>query len=409
MAESGTRRVLHYTRLHSVDHWGGREQVVDQYCRGLRRQGFESVIYATNVFREPENDTVHGTEVRRFPYYYPFFPLSEERRARMDRKGGNPFSPELLRALDDDPADLFHLHTGSRLGAQILARAQRRGRPVVYSLHGGQFVVPESEQQDITRGARGLLDWGKVAGWWYRSRELPRRVDRLLCVGNNEYLAATERGIDHAVYLPNGVDEERFAGGDGDRFRRAHGLQNHKLLLCCGRIDTQKNQLGLVTDLAPLLRERADTHLLLVGSSTNAEYRGQVEARARETDVADRVHLLGNLDPSGNDLIDVYAACDVFVLPSVAEPFGIVILEAWAASRPVAASRVDGVPYFVEHDCNGLLFDPGTPGVIREAVARLLDHPDLAGRLAGAGRATVEREFTWTRITERLARIYREL
>ena len=62
-------RVVHYTRFHCTDRWGGREQVVDQYCRGLRRQGIESEIFATQAFCEIPAEDVLGTSVQRFPYF----------------------------------------------------------------------------------------------------------------------------------------------------------------------------------------------------------------------------------------------------------------------------------------------------------------------------------------------------
>lgn len=402
-------RVIHYTRFHSTERWGGREQVVDQYCRGLRDHGFESTIFATSAFSKPGEDLVLGVPVQRFPYSYPFIPLSAERRARMDRKGGNPLSSRLLAALRASPPDLVHLHTGARLGALIRRFCEKAGIPVVYSLHGGQFVVPEAEAADIASGNRGLLDWGKVVGWWSGVRRLAEDVDRLLCVGMNEYHAAQERGLTNVAYLPNGVDEEHFGSGDGARFRAAHGLESNEIILCCGRIDTQKNQTGLVDDLAPLLRERPAARLVLVGSTTNESFLERVRGKARDGGVEEQVVFTGNLPPDGSALPDAYAACDAFILPSVAEPFGIVILEAWAARRPVTASRVDGIPFFVEDEKNGLLFDPHEPGAMRRAVARVLDDSDLAGRLAKAGRNSVEQEFTWKAITGRLAEMYREL
>jgi glycosyltransferase involved in cell wall biosynthesis len=96
------------------------------------------------------------------------------------------------------------------------------------------------------------------------------------------------------------------------------------------------------------------------------------------------------------------AVSTVVAVPSLwEEPFGLVAVEGMAARRPVAASRVGGLADIVRDGETGFLVPPGDPDALAGALARLLDDPPLCRRMGEAGRAVVEREYTWAGIIER--------
>ena len=135
------------------------------------------------------------------------------------------------------------------------------------------------------------------------------------------------------------------------------------------RIDRQKNQMALVEWLArhPVGRVR------LVGPVTQPDYRRELEARATELGVADRLEIVGALKPGSKELVSEYANADVFVLPSRHEPFGIVVLEAWAAGLPVVASDVGGLGRLcAAHPGAAVTFSPGDAAAMDAAVAEVL-------------------------------------
>jgi 1,4-alpha-glucan branching enzyme len=104
-----------------------------------------------------------------------------------------------------------------------------------------------------------------------------------------------------------------------------------------------------------------------------------------------------------------FHAADVFCLPSLHEPFGIVILEAWAAGLPVVASRVGGIPSFTNDGEDILHAEPGNPKHLARQLIELLERPDLAARLAAAGRGKARREYDWSIISERLLALYDDI
>jgi glycosyltransferase involved in cell wall biosynthesis len=109
------------------------------------------------------------------------------------------------------------------------------------------------------------------------------------------------------------------------------------------------------------------------------------------------------------DVPQVMADLDVFVLPSLWEGFGLVLVEAMAAGRPVVASAVGPISEIVVDGVTGLLVPPGDPDALAEAIVRLLQDPELAAALGRAGRARVERELRVDTMVTRTEALYDEL
>jgi len=174
-------------------------------------------------------------------------------------------------------------------------------------------------------------------------------------------------------------------------------------VLCVARIDRQKNQLMLVEALA----RRPGMALRLVGPVTQRDYADELRARARELGVEGRLSFAGALDPASRELVSEYMDADVFVLPSRHEPFGIVVLEAWAAGLPVVASDVGGLGRLcAAHPEASRLFAPGDA----EALDRALDElaaasPEALRAMSEAGRKAAE-EYDWGVLSARLVGFY---
>lgn len=391
--------------------WGGTETLVLETSRCLRRLGHEVEVYTTRALADSDTELIEGIPVHRFAHFFPYLGLGAHRRAQLDFKGGNPFSAALMAALlRERPLDLIHLHTGKRLGGGARWAARRRGIPYVVTINGGVYDVPPEELESMLAPTRGTLEWGKVLGWWVGSRRVMEDASAIICVGRREQELVEERFPGkRVVYIPNGVDWSRFSRGDGAAFRRRSGIPaTDRIVLCVGRIDPQKNQLSLVRLLPRLRALLPGIRVVLVGPTTDASYLERIRACAREIGVEDALTLSGAIGSGSCDLADAYHAADVFVLPSRHEPFGIVVLEAWAAGRPVVASRVGGLPGFMRNGEDGLLVPPSDDDAMVDAVRRLVTDRDLAGRLAAAGERRSRVEFSWTTCTEQLLSVYQE-
>jgi glycosyltransferase involved in cell wall biosynthesis len=171
------------------------------------------------------------------------------------------------------------------------------------------------------------------------------------------------------------------------------------LLGCVGYLLPEKNQ-ALLIELLPKLRERyPDCRILLAG---DGPCRADLESLAQQAAVAGSVQFAGVVD----DVAQAYAALDIFVFPSFAEPLGSSLLSAMGYGVPCVAVAAGAVPEIIQSEENGLLIANPDPQAFAAAVLRLLDDPALAGRLGAAGRKTVELQFNADRMVQQTLDLY---
>ena len=404
---SGTLKVAHVLRRFTFAEWGGTETVVWNTVLQQRARGAAPEILATAALAEPGEESVEKIRIRRFPYWYPYFPMTPQVKLELDKKGGNPFAPELFRALREGGFDLIHIHCGGRLSVMCALLAHQLRIPCVISLHGGFADVPKSELRKMMAPTRGRFHYGgiidRLAGL---RRSVIGEADAVICISRKEEeLLKRDFPGRRIVYLPNGVNCEDFAEKPACSPRQEWGIPpERRLVLCISRIDYQKNQKLLLE----LPAHDPACHLLLIGPVTAPWYHEELLARARELGVAERLTVIPGLPPGDPRLKAILHEAALFVLPSLHEPFGIVALEAWAAGLPVLASCAGGLKDFIVPERNGLLFDPEKPAELLRAYDRLTGDDGLRHRLADAARADV-RAFSWPVLTGRLLELYGEL
>lgn len=403
-------KIDHVTRRFTETAWGGTESMVLQCCRELRRRGHACRIVTTKALDDASEAEMAGVPVRRFRYSYPYLGLSHAAKDQLDLRAGNLFSFSLLGHLMlQGDADLYHLHTGKRLGGIVRSVAAMQRKRYVVTLHGGAVDIPQDEQAGLTAVTGSAWEWGKALGALVGARRVLEDAAAVLCVNRSEQEKLQEKYPGkRVVWTPNGVDTKLFASGDGKRFREAHAVPGGaKVLLHVGRIDPQKNQMEAVEVFDRVAAVLKDTWLLLAGATTDKEYEARVMERIRQSAARSRILCLGNVTPGSQSLADLYASADLLLMTSRHEPFGIVILEAWAAGLPVVSSRVGGIPYFVEHGRNGLLYELGDVPTATDHVVGVLQQTNIREELRKQGRTEVER-YSFQRTTEQLISIYEE-
>jgi glycosyltransferase involved in cell wall biosynthesis len=218
-------------------------------------------------------------------------------------------------------------------------------------------------------------------GGYYKLKNY-RRCRHL--IGNSrgivEYIIAEGWPAERVHYLPNFVARETAPAVDRAALDTPAGAP---LLLALGRLHENKAFDVLIEALAAL----PDTYLWLAGSGPLA---GQLAAQAARLGVSDRVRMLGWRD----DVAALYAAADLFICPSRHEPLGNVVIEAWAQGAPVIAAATGGPLELIENEVSGLLVPADDAAALADAIGRLIDDRALGGRLAAAGRAAYEADYT---------------
>ncbi|MBM3985672.1 MAG: N-acetyl-alpha-D-glucosaminyl L-malate synthase BshA [Planctomycetes bacterium] len=196
--------------------------------------------------------------------------------------------------------------------------------------------------------------------------------------------------------IPNFVDQRRFRPRVDERMRRELGGGRAPLLLHTSNYRPLKRAADTVDVLARL--PQRDALLVLVGDGPDLPL---LRERAERAGVAGRLRLLGEVP----DAETATAACDVALLPSSSESFGLAALEAMACGLPVVASRVGGLPEVVVHGETGFLEPVGDTAAMAADVQRLLDDPDLRRAQGAAALRRTSAAFS----LERCVSLHEEL
>jgi len=174
-------------------------------------------------------------------------------------------------------------------------------------------------------------------------------------------------------------------------------------LLCVARLDSSERYKGfeqVFHALARLGSQHKDVHFNLVGDGID---RMRLERAAHQLGVSQQITFWGRL--SDEDLAAAYADCDVFVMPSKREGFGIVFLEAMRHAKPCIGGNHGGTPEVIEHGKSGFLVKYGDVEALANNIATLRREPALRATLGVRGRELVETRFSACQFRER----YRKL
>jgi glycosyltransferase involved in cell wall biosynthesis len=407
-------RILHVPRRFSQDEWGGTEAVITHLCAAQLEMGMRPEIHTSLALSKTRKESFNNIPLFRYSYCYPFLGLSEQAIHQLDKKGGNLLSWQLYRALRQArDVRIFHAHVTKRTGASVLKAAKLAKRPCVVTLHGNMFDVPKAEADDVVASQQGHFEWGRIFGAYFGSRNMLNEVDALLCVGFSEYEKASEAlGKDRVHFLPNGVHPERFKVTEAARLQARERLgcnQDHFIYGCISRLDPQKNQLLLIEAFAGIAAEQANAILVISGPMTNAAYAEKLKAAAAASGYADRIHILPPVVAESAEHRGLFAALDCFILPSRHEPFGIVVLEAWAAGKPVIASNVGGLGRLVKHEVNGLQIESGNTAQLIAAMQRIQADKELRQTTVQTAQKEIESTYTWSRVADQLESIYQQV
>ena len=395
-------KIAHIVRRFTFSEWGGTESVVWNIARQQKAQGLTPEILCTSALDKVGTEVVDGITIRRFPYFYPYIPMPEQDKIALDKKGGNPLAPELMKALKQGAFDIFHIHAGGRLANYSLRLAGKLSVPALMSLHGGSCAIPEQEMALMLKPLRHKLSYGGIIDRIFRTRFVPEsKADLLLALSMEEVSQLQSRYPGKKVELfPNGIlHRELPEAGD---FRKKHNIpEDKKLLLCISRVDYQKNQKILLE----LLKKYDDTHLLLIGPVTAQWYLDEILNEAKNAGISARLTVIPGLPPDSLELLQALKTAYCFILPSRHEPFGIAALEALDAGVPLIAARVGGLRDFLIDGSNALLFDDNDTAGLLEAYRKI---EILREKLISGGTATAA-EYNWQSISAKLTNIYRGL
>jgi glycosyltransferase involved in cell wall biosynthesis len=286
---------------------------------------------------------------------------------------------------------ILHSHNGrTHLNAVLAVRRAGTGRCVATQ----HFIAPDHSTQ---RGPKAWL-YGLAHGWINSQTARFIAISQTVRQGMLDRHEAPDARI---AVVPNGIDAPDEEGlTPPDSVRDELGFeQEAPLIVCTARLEKEKDVASLIAAMERIASDFPSARCLVAGEGGERE---RLEAQIRELGLAERVKLLG----FRKDAHALIHAADIFVLPSLAEPFGLVILEAMALGRPVVATRAGGPLEIVTDGETGLLAQPADAPSLASALARLLQCPEEAARMGAAGRARFLERYQSSHKAENTRRVY---
>jgi glycosyltransferase involved in cell wall biosynthesis len=362
---------LRIAMMLESDGPGGAEMMVFRLSEGLRERGHTIVPvgpangygWLSSLFREaglsPEVFKIRG-----------------------------PIDPEGVRGLLEifrkNRIDVVHSHEFT-MAVYGTAASRLLGLPHVITMHGG-FTVCTA---------------------------LRRRIALRWAMRNSEYTVMVSRATQRQFAIDLGLAEDRFTvvpngvlvrPGSAANVREELGIRpDDCVLLAVGTLERHKGHRTLIEALARLVRAGLSTpwKLIIAGGRGGDQHPALLEYLQVEG-LDDRVQIVTNR----NDIPDLLAMADIFVMPSLWEGLPMALLEAMLARKAIVASATAGIPEAIVDGREGLLVPPGDVGALADALQILLTDPKLRASLSDAAAARGHREFTAEVMAERYAMLY---
>jgi glycosyltransferase involved in cell wall biosynthesis len=299
-----------------------------------------------------------------------------------------PIDPGCVRGLmnlfREHRIDAVHSHEFT-MAVYGVAASRILNLPHVITMHGGFNVSKALRRRIALRWAMRQSDHSVMV-----SRATQRQF-------------ATDLGVDESAFtvVPNGVPA---ANGDAARVQTEFGVdQRDCVLLAVGTLERHKGHQVLLEALARLVSAGLDTpwKLIIAGGRGGDQHESLLDY-IREMKLADRVSIVTNR----NDIPDLLALADVFVMPSLFEGLPMALLEAMLARKAIIASRTAGIPEAIVDGRDGLLVAPSDVGALADALRTLLTNPVRRAALAEAASVRAEKEFTVSVMAQRYESLY---
>ncbi|WP_434564689.1 glycogen synthase [Thermoanaerobacterium thermosaccharolyticum] len=305
-----------------------------------------------------------------------------------------PLSIDVAMVKDPITSNIVHCHTWYTFMAGFLAK-MLYDIPLVVTIHSLEPLRPWKEEQ---------LGNGYHLSTWMEKTGI-EAADRIIAVSNDskkDIMKCYNVPEDKIEVIYNGIDLNQYKKTGVNVARKKYGIDG-RYILFVGRISRQKGIIHLI-DAVKYLPQ--DVKVVLCASSPDTE---EIKIEMEE-----KVKLYPNIIwidkmVTKEEIIELYSNAEVFVCPSIYEPFGIINLEAMACNTPVVASATGGIKEVVLDGETGFLVEPGNPEDLAEHIKKLLDDRELAATFGANGRKRVEEMFSWESIAKKTYDMYEDV
>jgi len=385
-------RIAHFSweSLHSI-RTGGISAVVTELAAAQERMGHEVHVFTRLGPGQKEYEVIDGIHYHRCPFAFAST-LIQEMHNMSKSMAHRFFDCENYSG----GFDIIHGHDWHVVPALDEIR-NARGKKIVWTLHSNQYGRDGNNFHNGGAEAIQGLEWhgtyiaDRVITCTNRMKEETQWIHRV----PEEKMKVIYNGI-HANKFEGWIDQ-------GEVKKRFNIGPLDPMVLFIGRMTHQKGPDMLLEAIPDVLKDFPQARFVFAGDGDMKNY---LVDKSRQLGIEHAVRFTGFIPE--NDKVDLLRACEVVCVPSRNEPFGIVVLEAWSAGKPVITIHGTGAGDIVWHNATGLKVY-GFPNSIAWGVKNIFSDFEKAKWMGRNGRYAAETEFNWDKIAAETLKVYEEL
>jgi len=396
--------ILFLTHTFSDKIIGGEARISWELSRALAKKGLNIFVVSPYVEKKIKRKLPENLKVYKVPFCHLATGLDNSNMLRMffyslplvflkkidvihlaSSNGPCPFAKFKFGRPFIESADILHNYDNPKIKKELWYDRKRKREAT------GIFYKPNFFER--------IFD--KLTDWFYKLFKLyekyPSGVDLFACRATIliDYLKK-QRHKAKLVYIPNGVDVKDFNPKILPILKK-----NKFTFLFVGKLTKTKGILYLLKAFEKLREEKENIQLFLIGNGAPSTMK---EFKLRAKKIQD-VHFLG--DKSADKIKNYYTSCDVFVMPSLSEGFGISNLEAMACERPVISTKTGGIIDVIVDGETGFLIEPADSDSLYQAMKKMAECPDLVKKMGKKARERVIKNFSWEIIAGKIYQMYK--
>ncbi|MCK5580778.1 MAG: glycosyltransferase family 4 protein [Candidatus Omnitrophica bacterium] len=341
----------------------------------------------------PRDEVVNGVRIKRFPIRHGFYNLLFNKIRTM------PGGSRLINFIFKDAVE--HLKWGPFTPDMIVACTAYMSTTyfcyLMKKIMGVPLVVMPSLRMDQGWRDAPIVD------------KILKQADLNIAFTEFEKKILLTKGIEEKKIsvVGNAIDPSMFLKAEGQSFREKHQLNKSPTITFLARKTKGKGVLTLMDAMKIVWQQMGDVQLILAGEK-RPDCASAIEDRLLAMNENDRKKVFDIDEFPTEERAEIYAAGDVFVMPSDVDSFGIVYLEAWACGKPVIACKNTAPASYIEDGVDGLLVEYGNTNELAEAILSILKDKEKGSQLGKNGRDKVLENYTWDIIAKKMRCEYRE-
>lgn len=372
---------------------GGLGTHVHQLAVNLARLGVNVHVVTKDSPGAPDYEESEGVKIHRVPLYPPEIP--QEDWVSWTLQFNVALLERAVPLINERIGKVHILHAHDWLVAHASIALKHAYRiPLVATIHATEYG---RHQGNLPGPMQKIIH---QIEWWLTFESV-----RTICCSNymrDEVVRIFELPPDKVTVIPNGIEYEIFnVDPDRERIFRQFIHPDRRMVFFVGRLVYEKGVQTVIEAMPMVLEEVPDLCFLVAGTGPHAR---ALQAMVEELGLGEKIKMLGFVD--SEVLVKFYKCADLTVVPSLYEPFGMVVLEAMVAGCPVIVADTGGLKEIVVHEETGLCFKPGNPQSLAQAMIRVLKDEKLAQRLTNDARRFIGEKYNWGRIARHTMEVY---